>query len=321
MTSRLWLGILWACSDHGLLQVIYPHGMKQHDCKIQGVPILDAHSARFVHNSAISVTAGMINISGAWSRGCSSIEEVEINCQGSCPSNECACTNGVAATGHSCTSDGSVICTSCNAGYHTDGSDCVENTCVCPGGTATTGSECSSVSSTHTGTGNAISCASCDAGHFMDGNECVQSREGECTNSAICSRNPTCPEMHCKLVSGLPPPDATPVTGATSVPGDFTDAAQTKATFDAITETQEWFFSFWMRRKPGSGTDTQKTSTDTQPTDPYCACTTNTLFWQLSTDKFRVYYTGCGGASGHGVLPDLWYFVSFGMLTLVQALP
>lgn len=71
----------------------------------------------------------------------------------SCVTNTCKCTNGTAATGKACFSDGSTNCAVCSPGYHLEGLRCVANICTCPNGSPNTGTACLN----H----NSISCASC----------------------------------------------------------------------------------------------------------------------------------------------------------------
>ena len=55
-----------------------------------------------------------------------------INCggkkPGTCSQNTCVCSNGTAATGSACTSNGENICKSCNSGFYKDGIKC--NACA-----------------------------------------------------------------------------------------------------------------------------------------------------------------------------------------------
>eukprot|EP00494_Astrolonche_serrata_P006918 UN06943 len=56
--------------------------------------------------------------------------------------NVCACTNGVAAQGSACTTDGAQICGSCNNGYYLNGNMCSMKQCTCNGGTGGSGTQC-----------------------------------------------------------------------------------------------------------------------------------------------------------------------------------
>ena len=80
----------------------------------------------------------------------------------------CSCTNGVAATGAACTSDGAK-CVSCDTGWTLSSDACVENTCTCTNGNGATGANCTS---------DGAKCASCDTGWTLSSDACV---ENTCT--------------------------------------------------------------------------------------------------------------------------------------------
>jgi len=78
--------------------------------------------------------------------------------------NNCTCTDGSAATGTNCTTDGDEICASCNPGYTLRSNVCEANNCTCTGGSAATGTNC-------TTDGDEI-CASCNPGYTLRANVC-----------------------------------------------------------------------------------------------------------------------------------------------------
>ena len=59
-----------------------------------------------------------------------------------CTQNVCSCTNGVAATGTACTTNGTNICSSCSSEYYKTGNTCTECT-SCASGQYKTGTTCS----------------------------------------------------------------------------------------------------------------------------------------------------------------------------------
>eukprot|EP01047_Picozoa_sp_COSAG01_P010797 COSAG01_NODE_464_length_16617_cov_126.274428_2_plen_2436_part_00 len=75
--------------------------------------------------------------------------------------NRCTCTNGNAATGLECTSNGANICASCRKGYVLVYGSCTKPvTCVCQHGTPATGNVCP--------TNGATMCSSCTTGHTLN---------------------------------------------------------------------------------------------------------------------------------------------------------
>ena len=81
-----------------------------------------------------------------------------------CNVNICSCSNGMGATGASCTNHGDPVCSSCFEGYFLQGNDCVANQCSCPNGTPATGSDCP--------ISNELICSSCDQGFWMSNGVC-----------------------------------------------------------------------------------------------------------------------------------------------------
>ena len=127
-----------------------------------------------------------------------------------CTSNTCSCTNGAAATGAACTSNGANICTSCSSEYYKTGNTCTgcrsgcgagtrettacsyaanrvctSNTCSCSNGVKATGTACTSNS--------ANICTSCNSGYHLSGTSCVayscSCLNGAAATGAACTSN------------------------------------------------------------------------------------------------------------------------------------
>ena len=141
----------------------------------------------------------------------------------SSPQNTCSCSNGAAATGAACTSNGANICTSCSSGYYKNGNTCTgcrsgcgagtrettacssaanrvctSNTCSCSNGVKATGTACTSNS--------ANICASCNTGYDKTGNTCtVRSRSTPSTpNDIVISGSSVQPDLMGKYVLTKP---------------------------------------------------------------------------------------------------------------------
>ena len=141
-----------------------------------------------------------------------------------CTQNVCSCTNGVAATGTACTTNGTNTCSSCTDEYYNIGDTCTgcatcgtgtrettacssssnrvctQNVCSCTNGTEATGTACT----TH----GANICLTCSSGYYKTGDTCTGcaaacgtgTRE---TTSCSSSSNRVCTQNVCSCTNGV----------------------------------------------------------------------------------------------------------------------
>jgi len=102
---------------------------------------------------------------------------------GSCVQNECNCPNGISKTGTDCKRHNSILCESCNNGYHmdTETHSCKLNTCKCTNGRKAIGENCDK--------NNIEKCIECDPGYTLTSdNKCSKTQsQNQCTYEHLCS--------------------------------------------------------------------------------------------------------------------------------------
>jgi hypothetical protein len=105
----------------------------------------------------------------------------DATCASAAKVNQCTCTNGVAAMGGACTTDNTVICTSCTGAFH--GNTCQANQCECDNGAKATGADCT----TH----NTVICTDCDDTFYKDSDNTCKAKE-TCANWLTANANNRC---------------------------------------------------------------------------------------------------------------------------------